>query len=513
MKNIFILGFFILTLTLGFSTNAQIDGNYTDNIKVEVIENNQEWIIKYNITHTFVASSQARHGIFFDISKNQNNVMYDFTLLDKPIMDAKLVKYDIISELTSYRIRFGDKDILVEPGTHNYQFSIKTKLNLDNNHEFRFFYGWQDPLNSANIIYKGQDICIKNEVDCVNNPVITLNESKPKANPFLTMFQVLQAYFWAALGSVVLWFSLLKNQFTDRFRSDHTKNIPFYSSPKDMKPWEIESIINKGKTDTKNTLAAYILYLNHKKYLEIIPKSNDDKNVKINILQPLPQDWLPSGYNDVINSMVQYGVEDGLKESQIEEYKLDDQTEKFILDNNSALYEAKPELQPLSVTLLTTLFGGIVLAILYSITRSYFLIGTSSFIFIIFCFLITMVILFLYLYNKDKFNQEGYDTFREAAGYKYYISSIESEKLNFDNNPDEGARFYLANVPFAAQFGVLKKFNKYFKSLEFIQPETIATGVILSDSLIYSSFYVPPSSDTGGSYGGGGGGFSGGGGS
>jgi uncharacterized membrane protein YgcG len=513
MKNILILMFIFFGLVFTINSNAQSSKNVTENIRVEVIENDQEWLIKYNITHTFNGSSDARHGIFFDISKNQDNVMYDFTLVDKPLLDDKTVKYETISELTSYRIRFGDKDILVAPGTHHYQFSIKTKMNVDYNHEFRFFYGWQDPLNSANIIYKGEDICSKQTIDCINNPFVTLNESKPRANPFLTMIQVLQAYFWVALGSIILWFSLLKNQFTDRFRINHTNDIPFYSAPKGMKPWEIESVINKGKMDTKETLAAYILYLNYKNYLTIIPKSQEDKKLKIQLLKPLPYNWLPLGYNDIINSMIEYGVEDGMVESKVLESQLDAETEEYILKDNAKLYNIKPELEPLSTTLLTTLFVGIALFVLYSITKSYLLIGTSSFVFIIFCFLISMIILFLYLYNKDKFNQEGYDTYKEAAGYKYYISRIESEKLNFDNNPEEGAKFYLENVPYAAQFGVLEKFNKYFRSLEFMQPETVATGVLLSNSLSYSSFYTPPSSSSGGGFGGGGGGFSGGGGS
>jgi uncharacterized membrane protein YgcG len=512
MKKILLSLVLILNLFLGISTNAQIVGNYTDNIKVEIIENNQDWLLNYTITHTFDANSTARHGIFFDLSKNQDSVIYDYSLEGQPKLDGNNVKYETISELTSFRIRFGDKNVQVPAGTHSYQFSIKTKLNTDYNHEFIPFYGWQEELNSVNVIYQGQDICLK--IDCINNAYITLNPQKPKANPFLTMIQVLQYYFWAAIGSIVLWLSLLRSKFKDSYRVNMTHGIPFYASPNDMLPWDIESIINRGQLNIKDTLAAYILYLNHKKIIQISPPSDQSKQVRITLLQSLPQDWLPESYNKIINSMIEFGVENGLKESQIQESYLKPRTEKSILDKNKSFYTSIPELQPLSVTILTTLGCGVLLMVLYFLLRSYILVGTSAFVFIIFCFLIAMVFLFLYLKNKDKFTPEGYQIFKEASGYKYYLKTIEKEKLNFDNNPDEGAKFYLANVPYAAQFNVLKKFNKYFQSLNFMQPETIATSVILIDSLNSSSFYVAPSdSSYGGGSGGGSGGFSGGGGS
>ncbi len=515
MKKILLKAFIVcltlVSLMIGANAYALNADNYTDNIKLEIVEDNQNWLLNYTITHTFDSLSPNRHGIFYDISKNQDNVIYDYALTDNPTLDGNTVIYDNISELTSFRIRFGDKNQLVPAGTHIYKFGLKTKINKDYNHEFIPFYDWKDDLKSVNIIYQGKDICFN--IDCINNPVIRLNPDKPKANPFLTMLQVLQYYFYAVLASILLWFGLLTNKFKDPYRTNFTTGIPYYASPNNMLPWDIESLINRGQMNVKDTLAAYILYLNHKNILKIIPHS-DSKNVSIELLQSLPPNLLPDGYNTIINSMVGFGVKDGVEESKVLESSLKVSTEKDLLNKNGNYYTSLPELYPLSKSIGVTLGFGILGFILYFMLRTYILIGTSSFVFIAFCFLISMVILFLYLKHKDKLTAEGYEIFKEASGYKYYINKIEKEKLDFDNNPEDGAKFYLANVPYAAQFGELQKFNKYFQSLNFLQPQTITSTVILADTLSYSNFYVPPSSsDYGGGGSGSSGGFSGGGGS
>jgi Predicted membrane protein (DUF2207) len=500
-----------LSLNLG-TAKAQYKGNYTDNIKVEIIENNQDMLLNYTITHAFSPNSNARHGIFLDLSKNQDNVVYNYKLIAEAKLDGYNVKYEIISELTSFRIRFGDKDVQVSPGIHSYQFTIKTNLNKDYNHKFIPFYGWQDQLNSVNVIYQGEDICL--EIDCVNNVYINFNPEKTKANPILAIILVFQYYFCAVLGSMALWFGVLRSKFKDPYRVNMTNGIPFYTSPKDMLPWDIESIINRGHMNVKDTLAAYILYLNHKKIIQITPVSDKLKQVSIKLIGELPNFWLPASYNKIIYSLIEHGVEKGLKESQIQEYNLSKETEEFILGKNESYYSTIPNIHALPETIIATICCGLLLTILYNFLKPYLLIGTSAFVFIIFCFLITMIFLFLYLNNKDKFTAEGNEIFKEASGYKYYLKLIEKEKLNFDNNPEEGAKFYLTNVPYAAQFGFLKKFNKYFQSLNFIESESITTSVILVNSLNRSSFFIPPNdSNYGGGVNSGSGGFSGGGGS
>jgi uncharacterized membrane protein YgcG len=139
-----------------------------------------------------------------------------------------------------------------------------------------------------------------------------------------------------------------------------------------------------------------------------------------------------------------------------------------------------------------------------------FLVGDSYWFLLFFFYTIMTPVLYILGRNWGKLNQKGLELHKLGAGYRYYISKVESQKLDFSNNLDEGVQFYLKNVAYAAMFGVLPKFNKYMQGL--IPNNLEIEGVnSVSNGLLSATFYTPPTSSDGGFLGDGG--FSGGGGS
>jgi uncharacterized membrane protein YgcG len=485
--------------------------NNTENMRISISENNQKTVIQYDIAYVFSSNNKNRHGIFLSLPKIQDGIAYDYTLGDKPTRNSSNEKYDIINEINSFRIRIGDKDINLEPGQYNYRFTILTNQNKEYNHKFQYLYDWNDNINSIEVRRNGFSICESNT--CSNNQISEdLNSSKPRANVGFAYLTIFQNYIWALLGSIIAWFAVIKKRLTDPLQAKVLKELPYYTPPQDLTPWQAQSLINKGDITPHETLAAYIFYLNNKQYITITPDT-DNKTIILIKLKDLPTDLGPSELNTLVEYIISDGMEQGILNSEISLAELDNKIDEFTLQSNEHLYIRKPVLYPLMIVLMLTVVGGIIMFLLSDPFQKWLLIGNSYGIFIFFVFFLGMLLVYMGLRNFQRFNQDGYDRLQESIGYKYYLSYIEKEKLDFDNNPEEGARFYLTALPYAAQFNILEKFNKFFKVKQFITDIQADNSTLIFGTINSTPFYSVSADSGGGFDGGGGGGFDGGGGS
>jgi Predicted membrane protein (DUF2207) len=513
MKKVFLLSFIlILGVFITITPVLFAQNNNTDVIKVEINDTTEDLILNYTIRETFGPDAKGRHGIFYNINKEQDGVVYNFELLDLPKKDGVIEKYNTINELTSFRFRIGDPNIQLEPKTYTYTFSIKAKANKTNKHQFTPIYDWKDPISNIEVIYNGRELCAEGVIICNRtNTLLTFNPTKQPSNKLLAYLTIFQSYILAIVASVILWLTGLKKLITDPFKKKILNEVPYYTPPQDMLPWDCQSLINKGNLNVKDSFASYLLYLNHKNYIEIKPDKEREGKVTITKLQTLPQDLMPEEVNKTVEMMITNGVNNGLLDVGIDESTINQNTNKFVLNRNNNYYKNKPELMPFSYTIIVGLIGFVPGAIFFGFIQDRFGVGNSLGLFIVFIFLIFLLFLYIYLKNKDKLSEKGCNQLQESIGYKYYLSYIEKEKLDFSNNPKDGIQFYLNTVPYAAQFGILKQFNSYFKSLEFMPQEIVNDTSFLASSINSAPFYIPPSSGGDGS--GGGGGASGGGGS
>jgi uncharacterized membrane protein YgcG len=383
-------------------------------------------------------------------------------------------------------------------------------LNKDYNHKFQYLYDWRDNINDIEVRKDGFSICESNP--CTRTEVSELiNINKPRPNPGYAYLQIFQSYIWALIASLIAWFGVIRQKLKDPFQSKVQNELPYFTPPKGLTPWQVQSLINKGDITTNETLAAYIFYLNNKGFVSITP-DQENKTIILNKLKDIPTDLAPKQLNTIIEYIISDGVQDGILNSEITQTSLDSNIDDFTLQSNSHLYVRKPILYPLVVVIVFAVIGVILMSILADPFQKLFLIGSSVGVLIGFVFVLVILILYLSLRNYQRLNQEGSDRMQEAVGYKYYLSFIEKEKLDFDNNPQEGAKFYLDNLPYAAQFGILAQFNKFFREKQFISEIQAENTGIVYGAINQAPFYTV-SADTGGNYdGGGGGGFSGGGG-
>ncbi len=500
-----------LVLLFGLFLIAPINvyANNSPTIRIDISNEGNKTIINYDIDYIFTEDNVNRHGIFMALPKIQDGVNYDYTLKNNVIKNGSSEKYDIINEINSFRLRIGDKNVNLEPGQYNYRFSIVTNTVKDYNHKFKYLYDWRDSISNFEIRRDGYSICDQNT--CNSSEISeNLNQDKPKPNIGIAYLVVFQNYLWALLATLVTWYGVLKKKLTDPLQNKILSTLPHFTPPSDMTPWQVQSLINKGDIDPHDTLASYIFYLNNKGYITITP-DKDNKTITLNKLKELPSDLGPEELNRIVELMITDGIENGLLNSKISQTTLDSKLDQHILESNINLYERKPILYPLAVVLIIGTILFILGMLFFDPFQNWLLVGKSVGVFIFFSFYLGLLILFMILKNYQKLNQSGFEKLQESVGYKYYLSYIESEKLDFDNNPEEGAKFYLNSLPYAAQFGILDKFNKFFRSKQFITEYQADNTGLIYGTVYSSTFYSPPSD--GGGFGGGGGGFDGGGGS
>ena len=489
---------------------SPVKANYADNISINTKEENAKKVIEYVVTYTVENGSSKNHGIYLNLEKIQDNVAYEYTLKDKPTKNGLEDKYQLINEITSYRIKIGDPNVENDPGTYIYKFSLITDIKSENKHNFNYISNWTDNINSTKITKNGIDNCISPNICSTYTISELINPDKNAASRLQAYITVFQGYIWALGIALLSWFGFLKKKLTDPFKSKILKELPHYTPPTDITPWQAESLIQNGDIEPKLTINAYVFYLYNKGYLSI-NTDPETKLISLNKLKELPNDLGPIELNLIVESLISNGMKTGIEDSGITYQQLDSKLDYSILDMNKKYYMRNPILYPYVVASVLTIVLLVLLVVFNGLLRDKLNIGNSITVFIAFIILLIGIIFFFIIKMYHKFTPLGFQALQESTGYKYYINYIEKEKLDFDNNPTEGLKQYLNALPYAAQFGMLEQFNNYFKSKKFFNPEVANQTWIINQSIINTSFYVTPiNTDSG--FSSGGGGFDGGGG-
>ena len=365
--------------------------------------------------------------------------------------------------------------------------------------------------------YYSQAFCDQNKTSFL------VNQNQPKSisllNIWFTIWPYLLLFVLANLVVFYLWVNFAK----DNWGNEKLDKPEF--EPPTLYPWQSSYLINEGQIDLKNTLLSYILWLNNKKYISLDfnadrnldgaekdLKTNSESEIALKILKDLPENvGLPAIYNETITSISELGMKDGIMSSKINPAEHLSLTQTEIKEGLGKFYKVKPINQPIGWA-----FGIIFIVFLaglaiFSLLQNIFLVGNSWGILMLGGLIFIAPGLTFVLIKWAKLNQKGVEITAYSKRYKYYLENVEKLKLDFSNNPKEGVQKYLVAVPFAASYGVLPKFQKYFANIIPNSTEINSTGLIYSGYYALA-FYTPPSSNGGGS-GGGGGGFSGGGGS
>ncbi len=548
-KKILIFGLSFLLFFSFFLPSFEVysfGNNFTNNIKIEVEEQDDSLILEYQITQTFFSSSR---GIFLSVPKDQNGIFTNYEVLeikrtinpsdeflnytiDFENLDSYLIqndKYEEIREWDQFRFRIGDENTYLQNGTYIYY--IKLKANKDSNYAYDFVLlrDWVDPVRGdISVIYDGEDIC--ENVSCTQSLTkISLNEGKPEASGF--DYYLKRYWLFGVFVLIVYSFLyLIYNKFTVDPKTDSKIDKPEFEPPKDLYPWEAEFFIKKGNLDIKNVLLSYLLWLSYKDYISIEPKeeskikkksgflglgfgSGKEEKMEIKIQKDLP-DVLPSIYNKAVEKISEQGFEKGLKSSKLSPNTHTQTTNDFVYNKLKKLYTQRPMPYPLMFSLLAVFFMAFGVVMLSGFLQEALMIGDTLIIMLAILTVTTWPGIYLIMRDWGNLTRKGVEKSKYCKRYKFYLEKAEKLKLDFSNNPKEGVQEYLASVPFAAGFGILPKFQEYLE--DFIPKEVSNQFQTINNTnllLASSAFYVPPSSSSGGGGGFSSGGFSGGGGS
>jgi uncharacterized membrane protein YgcG len=530
----FILIVSLLFAGLGIDLKTQAFGtNKTDSLAVVISTDKdaKKITLTYQIWQTFNESS---HGIFLALPKNQAGIWTEYTLksvkrsaVPLEISNTKTFpkisslgldsdKYEYIKEWDQFRVRVGDKNTTLLKGQYYYEMVVDATYDPAQEYDFTVIHDWTDPVKNLKVIQNEQDLC-QNELVC--NPsktAITLNKGSAKVSSFYYWYNKLWPFVGILLIGIVaiyyawLWFA------KDQYKIDTAKS-PEFEPPAGVYPWQAAFLANDGNVSVKNTLLCYILWLSNQKYLKLEPDGdpNDkDTEMKMELLKELPADLLPKVFNSAVTLSIDKGLKKGIYASKINESQDLSSLYKVLNDDLKGNYIQTPlpttnKILVMFLTGFALIFGGV---FLFQALQSSILLGDSFIGFWVLISMIVFVMVMVVAMYWSRATREGAELINQVKRYKYYLKYVEKFKLDFSNNPDQGVQYYLKSVAFAAAFGVLAKFQKYFDKL---LPNT---SEINQNSYIYNSyshviFYVPPSSSSGGGSGGGGGGFSGGGGS
>jgi uncharacterized membrane protein YgcG len=545
-KNILFSFIFLVVLTAFPVALEATSDNLTRSIDIQATTDQDQMIIEYEIIQNFRTSSR---GIFLSLPKNQDGVWTEYevksvqkqrlessisslpSINTEPIVtsdqeqgtledgfveleDFKNEPFEVIGEWNQFRFRIGDKDTYLPLGYYRYQFEIRANYNPENSYQFTFLRDWQDSISYPGISLSIDDqlICKGIEPDCNSQRTsYNLNSDKPALNFF-------QKYIWPLwpFGAIALAVSVLTYFAWHRLARDDThyfsKDSPQFEPP-ELLPWEAQFILTDGKVDTKNTLLSYILWLNHHRYIKLEPTLEKDSKDKIVLtkLKDLPKDVLPAKFNKVVKLSIEKGLKAGVEKSKLsagESENLHKQMSKSL-----AKYYSQ---RGLSVGVKAGIATGvgftffIIFALLANLLER-FLIGRSYSLLIGFTFICLWLGLNFVVFFWSRLNQEGLKMMAYCHQYRYYLKKAERFKLDFSNNPKDGVQYYLKSVPYAASFGILAQFQKYFSKL-MPDLEEVKTGSVLRANWGSVALYTPPSSG-GGGFSGSSGGFSGGGGS
>ena len=542
----------LLLLTPQINIQAAKDtvSNVTQEISIEANTNTstKKITLNYFITEKFNKSS---HGIFLALPKNQDGVWTNYsvkkvlraeseticelnckdtldTLAGQEYLD-KLPwvneKFEEINEWNQFRFRVGDSQKLLPPKYYYYEIEIEADYNPDLAYNFNFLDGWNEEILNSNLSLNinGQKKCsneylirsIGANIDVCDKSKLQaeLNVGKSKSSLLTSVFYSSWPYFLLFVLVNLLAYFVWKSKAKDDWGNEKLDRPEF--EPPALLPWETAYLVGEGQLDLKNTLLSYVLWLSYKKYIKLTPLEKTDKKqknlVKLEILKDLPTNvMLPDIYNQTVLKMLDEGISEGILSSQINPGTHLDITQTKVKDSVKKYYSQLPFNSPggwLAIIALVLFFIG---AFSFSGIQEVFLIGTSWGWLVSGAFIFGLPGFYFVMAKWAKLNVDGIKITAYSKRYKYYLENVEKLKIDFSNNPQEGVQRYLVSVPFAASFGVLPKFQKYFEDLI---PNNIESQSVngFYTSFAVASFYTPPSDSSSG--GGGGGGFSGGGGS
>lgn len=526
----------LLSITTLFSSFGAISAaafgdNFTDSISVLVSpdKNTKKITLTYQIWQTFKEESR---GVFLSLPKNQGGVWTEYELKSakrspEPLesISEKIPKissqglsndkYEFFKEWNEFRVRIGDKNKTLSTGKYYYEFVVEASYKPDQEYNFTVLHDWTDPVKAIKIIQDGKDLCLS-ELKCdANYTALTLNKGSNPVSGSSSIYNDTWPYLLIMVAGLVSIYYAWKRWAADEYKIEKPTS-PEVEPPLEVYPWQAAFLVRDGKSSVKETLLSYILWLSNKKIIKLHPDGDpNDKNteMKIEILKDLPTDLLPEVFNSAIKLSESHGFKDGIYASKINESQDSEKLHSSLTKDLKGNYTQTP------------LSGGAIAGIIFGIgglltfisvfgfqsLQSSILLGNSFIGFIVLVGLIIVILVAIITLYWSKPTSEGAELINKVARYKYYLEYVEKFKLDFSNNPNEGVQYYLKSVPYAAAFGILDQFQKYFGKL-LPQTSEIENNTFLYASYAHVAFYTPPSESSSGG-GGGGGGSSGGGGS
>jgi hypothetical protein len=526
-----ILSLFVLVFSFSWVSTLAFGTNSTDSITVLVNpdKNTKKLTLTYQIWQTFKEQS---HGVYLSLPKNQGGVWTEYTLKSvkrspEPleVISEKIPnisnqglssdKYEFFKEWNEFRVRIGDKNKTLSTGKYFYEFVVEADYNPDQEYSFTAIHDWTDPVKAIKIIQNEKDLCL-NEIKCdPNYSAITLNKGSVQVSALNSISNDIWPYalmlILGFLGIYYAWVRWAK----DEFKIEKATS-PEFEPPLEVYPWQAAFLVKDGKVSVKETLLSYILWLSNQKILKLHPDGdpNDKKTeMKLELLKDLPTDLLPAVFNNAIKLSEVNGFKDGIYASKINESQDSDKLHISLTKDLKSNYTQVPLS---SGAIFGIIFGfgfALVFVIIFGFQalQSNILLGNSFIGFLVLIGVILEILVVIVTIFWSKATREGVELINKVARYKYYLQYVEKYKLDYSNNPNEGVQYYLKSVPYAAAFGILDQFQKYFAKL-LPQTNEVENNSFLYASYSHVVFYTPPS-DSGSSGGGGGGGSSGGGGS
>jgi hypothetical protein len=496
--------------------------NTTKSVFIQAQENPQGIELNYTITERFNRSNS--HGIFLAIPKQQGGTWTTYSVQDikwngwfpgseqQNKSTFTQSPYQLINEWNQLRVRVGNPNQTVPQGQEfTYTLRIQASKNRDYQYPFTLLTDWQEPIEAMQIQFNSAIVC-DSFSSCGSAPTITLHSEKPPVPQWHIWLSNGWIYGLAALIAVLLNIALYSLWAQDPSKGFLT-HVPEYEAPENITPWQAQSLTQEGRIGVKETLLSYLLYLNHLKYIVIERPKNDEKDPTIRLLRAIPDEpSLPPIYKTTVQLVAEHGMKKGILASKINDQVFEPLNTR-IIKSLKALYDIKPLVNPYVTLMILGITGIVGLPILHSLLQSWVLLG-DSWLAVMYLWFFTFLVGFgLVAYYWGKLNRDGYAIRAHCERYKYYVTYVEKEKLEFINTPEEGVQYYLKNVPYAAAFGVLSSFTKYFAKV-IPESDEIQIHNSLSTAFRSVAFYTPPSSvssDSGASWSSGG--FSGGGGS
>jgi uncharacterized membrane protein len=268
----------------------------------------------------------------------------------------------------------------------------------------------------------------------------------------------------------------------------------------------------------KNTLLAYILWLNNQKIIEFVPnkstKNLTESQMQIVIKNEFPISLLPDVFNTAVKLSAEKDLKNGIYKSKINESGDGAKLYKHILKRVAVNYNQVPLQEGIKYTIIVLVGFVLIFGIIFGfqLLQDVFLFGNSYLGLFIFSAIFLEILTTILVLFWSKPTQKGAEQINKIKRYEYYLKYVEKYKLDFSNNPEEGVQYYLKSVSFAAAFGLLDKFQKYFGTLLPKNSELENTQLLYS-SYNHVIFYTPPSESSSSGSSVGGGGSSGGGGS